>query len=59
MICRKTPGPRSFFSIASQLGIMSDASWDIPRTAYMGVVTIHYSGIRLFLVPDGGMSESY
>lgn len=38
---------------------MSDASLGIPRTAYKGVVTVYYSGIRIFLVPEGGMSATY
>ena len=56
---RKHPGPRSFYSLATKLGIMSDASSGIPRTAYKGVVTVYYSGIRVFLVPEGGMSATY
>lgn len=56
---RKHPGPHSFFSLASQIGIMSDMLLGMPRTAYKGVVTVYYSGIRIFLVPEGGMSAAY
>ena len=38
---------------------MSDYSSKVPRTAYMGVVSIFYQGIRLFIVPKDGPSFDY
>jgi alpha-1,3-mannosyl-glycoprotein beta-1,2-N-acetylglucosaminyltransferase len=45
----------SFNTIATQLGIMGDAKARVPRTAYLGIVTLkggHGSSYRIFLVPS-------
>lgn len=41
-----------FENIADFLGIMKDFKEGVPRTAYKGVVSTYYKGIRLFLVPE-------
>ncbi|KAH9364586.1 hypothetical protein HPB48_016138 [Haemaphysalis longicornis] len=41
-----------FENIADFLGIMRDFKEGVPRTAYKGVVSTYYKGIRLFLVPE-------
>ncbi|KAH9380634.1 hypothetical protein HPB48_020903 [Haemaphysalis longicornis] len=41
-----------FENIADFLGIMTDFKQGVPRTAYKGVVSTYYKGIRLFLVPE-------
>ncbi|XP_077542710.1 alpha-1,3-mannosyl-glycoprotein 2-beta-N-acetylglucosaminyltransferase-like [Haemaphysalis longicornis] len=45
-------GERAFDEIAEFLGIMNDFKAGVPRTAYKGVVSTYYEGIRLFLVPE-------
>ncbi|KNB42357.1 alpha-mannosyl-glycoprotein 2-beta-n-acetylglucosaminyltransferase [Blastocystis sp. subtype 4] len=55
----KKPGLQSFRSIADKMGIMGDVLGGIPRTAYMGVVTVGYKGFRLYLVPREGLSFDY
>lgn len=44
--------PATFTSIANRLGIMSDFKAGVPRTAYMGVVTLWWKGTRVFVVPS-------
>lgn len=41
-----------FEKIADFLGIMKDFKAGVPRTAYKGVVSTYYKGVRLFLVPE-------
>lgn len=55
IMSRQKPGNHDFFSIASKLGIASDATQGLLPSAYMGIVTIGFHGIRLFIVPEGGM----
>ena len=43
---------RDFEKVAKSLGIMSDTKSGVPRTAYRGVVSIMYTGVRVHLVPD-------
>lgn len=38
------------------MGLASDKTQGIIPSAYMGVVTVQYQGIRLFIVPEGGPS---
>ena len=38
---------------------MEDEKAGVYRTAYMGVVSIFYQGIRLFIVPEEGPSFDY
>jgi alpha-1,3-mannosyl-glycoprotein beta-1,2-N-acetylglucosaminyltransferase len=45
----------AFKKIAKRLGIMQDEKAGVPRTAYMGVVTIKYRGYRLYITPRGGI----
>ena len=47
------------YAIASELGIMVDRAAKVPRTAYMGVVSVVYRGFRLFIVPEDGPSFEY
>ena len=42
---------KEFQSHAKAVGIMSDLKSGIPRTAYRGVVTFVYMGIRVYFVP--------
>lgn len=51
---RRKPGNHDFFSIASKLGIASDAVQGVLPSAYRGIVTVGFHGIRLFIVPEGG-----
>lgn len=41
-----------FEHLARQYGIMTDFKAGVPRTAYMGIVTIYKDGRRIFIVPD-------
>lgn len=59
VITSKLPGKTSFFSIASEIRIMTDVAAHVPRTAYMGVVSVMFQGIRLFIVPEDGPSFTY
>ncbi|CAN7991369.1 unnamed protein product [Ixodes hexagonus] len=57
---RATQGPvkimytdeQHFAEIADKLGIMDDFKAGIPRTAYKGIVSTYYSGVRVFIVPS-------
>jgi alpha-1,3-mannosyl-glycoprotein beta-1,2-N-acetylglucosaminyltransferase len=42
---------KNFELVAKSLGIMSDFKDGVPRTAYRGVVTFMYSGVRVYLSP--------
>ena len=46
---------KAFKRIAKQLGIMDDEKAGVPRTAYMGVVTINYNGHLAHIAPRGGI----
>ncbi len=38
---------------------MSDYSSKVPRTAYMGVVSVRHQGTQLYIVPRNGPSFDY
>lgn len=42
---------RHFELIAGQLGVMIDVKADVPRTAYMGVVSLWKGDTKVFIVP--------
>ena len=42
----------SFKSSAKLLGIMEDFKAGVPRTAYHGIVSVFYSGVRVYLTPN-------
>ena len=48
---------KAFKRIAKQLGIMDDEKAGVPRTAYMGVVTIKFNGHRVHIAPRGYMMD--
>lgn len=43
---------QEYESIARQLGIMADIKAGVPRTAYMGIVTLSWKGTRVFVTPE-------
>lgn len=55
----KTPGKDSLYAIATKIGIMTDRASKVPRTSYMGVISVIYQGYRLFIVPKEGPSFEY
>ena len=59
MISSKTPGNKSLYAIANEIGIMIDRAAKVPRTSYMGVISVVYHGFRLFIVPEDGPSFEY
>ena len=48
---------RSFQGIARQLGIMDDEKAGVPRTAYMGVVSVAWKGHYLHIAPKDGVTH--
>ena len=42
----------SFKSNAKLLGIMDDFKAGVPRTAYQGIVSVFYNGVRIYLTPS-------
>jgi hypothetical protein len=40
--------------VANRLGIMDDEKAGVPRTAYMGIVTIFWKGHYLHIAPADG-----
>lgn len=44
----------SFKRIAERLGIMSDEKAGVPRTAYLGVITLSRPGLTLYVAPASG-----
>lgn len=44
-------GPKQFEAVARKLGVMQDLKAGIPRTAYMGVVTLWRGNTKVFVTP--------
>ncbi|KAM7283797.1 alpha-1,3-mannosyl-glycoprotein 2-beta-N-acetylglucosaminyltransferase-like [Ixodes scapularis] len=63
---RVTQGPvritytneQHFKVIANYLGIMDDFKAGVPRTAYKGIVSTYYHGVRVFIVPRAQQTTS-
>lgn len=46
-------GERAFSALARELGVMSDFKAGVPRTGYMGVVSVWVHDTKVHLAPTG------
>uniref|UniRef100_A0A8R1HMX1 Alpha-1,3-mannosyl-glycoprotein 2-beta-N-acetylglucosaminyltransferase n=2 Tax=Caenorhabditis japonica TaxID=281687 RepID=A0A8R1HMX1_CAEJA len=52
-------GCHDYIKKADAFGIMHDFKAGVPRTAYDGIVTCFYNGVRVYLVPDRTKVPAY
>lgn len=48
---------REYESLARQVGIMQDTKAGVPRTAYMGVVSVWVGDTKVYLAPHGASRQ--
>lgn len=48
---------KAFVGLAKSLGVMFDVKAGVPRTGYMGVVSLIYNGQRVYLAPPSGWEK--
>ncbi|WKX89943.1 hypothetical protein Q1695_009075 [Nippostrongylus brasiliensis] len=52
-------GNEDYIRKADTFHVMHDFKAGVPRTAYQGVVTCFFNGVRVFLVPDRNVVKNY